>query len=406
MSHKIFRFFFILMFAFGTIALQAPQTAHAAGPWYVAPTGDDNNDCFSPGSACATINGTIAKASAGETIYVAQGTYTGTGSEVVLVDKDISLSGGWDSSFTTQSGRSILDGQNSRRGMTVNASVTSMIDHFTMQNGRVDGGYAGGVRNDGTLTITESAINNNTAGAGAGIFNMGTLTLHSSTVKENMTGGDGGGILNLGSLTVTNSSLINNTGGVGGGISNAGGFALFATANFINSTISGNSAESRGGGIGNFSTGTLTLSNSTVYGNHDAFSPGSGGIYNENGNVTLQNSLLAGNSNPNSGAMDCNGTILSSGYNLIGNTSGCSFSPGIGDLTDIDPLLGQLIGPSNAPSYHPLLSGSPAIDTGNPAGCTDQDNNLLTADQRGAARVGTCDMGAYEYTTPGPAASL
>ena len=65
--------------------------ARAAGPWYVAPTGSDASSCLSPGSPCATINGAIGKASSGDTIYVATGTYTsGSGNEVVLIDKDIS----------------------------------------------------------------------------------------------------------------------------------------------------------------------------------------------------------------------------------------------------------------------------------------------------------------------------
>jgi hypothetical protein len=48
-----------------------------------------------------------------------------------------------------------------------------------------------------------------------------------------------------------------------------------------------------------------------------------------------------------------------------------------------------------------LLSGSPAIDAGNPKGCTDALGHLLKTDQRGKPRpdpehtVG-CDMGAYE----------
>ena len=100
------------------------------------------------------------------------------------------------------------------------------------------------------------------------------------------------------------------------------------------------------------------------------------------------------------------GQSISSGYNLIGNTSGCTLTSTTGDLTNTDPNLGQLIGHSDAPGYHPLLSGSPAIDAGNPAGCTDQDENILSADQRGVARVGNCDIGAYEYTIAGPAASL
>ena len=62
----------------------ASQPARAAGPWYVAPGGSDSHDCLSPGSthACATINGALAKATSGDTILVATGTYTGTGDQV------------------------------------------------------------------------------------------------------------------------------------------------------------------------------------------------------------------------------------------------------------------------------------------------------------------------------------
>ena len=37
----------------------------AGGPWYVAPSGDDLNDCLSPSSPCATINGTISMTARG-----------------------------------------------------------------------------------------------------------------------------------------------------------------------------------------------------------------------------------------------------------------------------------------------------------------------------------------------------
>ena len=35
--------------------------AHAAGPWYVAPNGDDISSCTSPSASCKTINGAIMK---------------------------------------------------------------------------------------------------------------------------------------------------------------------------------------------------------------------------------------------------------------------------------------------------------------------------------------------------------
>jgi hypothetical protein len=48
-----------------------------------------------------------------------------------------------------------------------------------------------------------------------------------------------------------------------------------------------------------------------------------------------------------------------------------------------------------------LLPGSPAIDSGNPGGCTDGQGHLLKTDQRGKPRpdkedASGCDVGAYE----------
>src|SRR6185503_5030572 len=131
MARKLFRSFFVLILVIGLVGIQAPQRAHAAGPWFVSTTGDDSNDCLSSTTPCATINGAIGKASAGDTINVATGTYTGTGTEVVLINKSITLLGGWDEAFTTQSGISTVDGQNVRNGMYANpASSTMNVSRF------------------------------------------------------------------------------------------------------------------------------------------------------------------------------------------------------------------------------------------------------------------------------------
>jgi uncharacterized repeat protein (TIGR01451 family) len=111
--------------------------------------------------------------------------------------------------------------------------------------------------------------------------------------------------------------------------------------------------------------------------------------------VVLQNTVLAENK-AYFGA-DCYketawSTISSAGYNLFGEISSCAISLTTGDLTNVDPKLGPLEG---SPGYHPLLSGSLAINAGNPAGCMGS-VGLLTTDQRGAPRVGRCDIGAYE----------
>ena len=111
--------------------------------------------------------------------------------------------------------------------------------------------------------------------------------------------------------------------------------------------------------------------------------------------MVLQNTVLA--ENWASLGPDCYEghpayTIGSAGYNLIGDIFGCVISLTTGDLTNVDPKLGQWEG---SPGYHPLLSDSPAINAGNPAGCMGS-TGLLTTDQRGAPRVGRCDIGAYE----------
>jgi uncharacterized repeat protein (TIGR01451 family) len=328
--------------AVAALLLIVGRPARAAGPWYVAPGGDDGNDCQSPGAACATIDGALAKPGfvISDTILAATGTYTGTDSEVVLLDKDVTLSGGWDETFATQSGISTIDGEGARRGMTVNGGVTAMVRRFSVQNGLYD--YRGG-----------------------GIENLGTLTLDDCTVSGN------------------SSPVVPLIGSSGGGIDNRGMLTL------NNSTVSGNDAWG-GGGI--FSTGFLTLNSSTVSGN--AASRG-GGISSDGGTMILRNTILAGNTAGQ--GPDCYGSTGSSGYNLVGNSSDCTFVSTTGDLTDMDASLGPLEG---SPGCHPLLPGSPAVHAGNPAGCMGS-TGLLATDQRGLPRFGRCDIGAYEMQPVG-----
>lgn len=127
------------------------------------------------------------------------------------------------------------------------------------------------------------------------------------------------------------------------------------------------------------------------------------------GHAFLRGSLVASNlSWDDRDSDDCQGELASQGYLLMGVASSgihgeCHVG---GDLTgvvfDVDPGLDSLgqhggapIGGGAAPTYS-LLPGSPAIDAGNPAGCTDTEGQPLALDQRYAPRVGTCDVGAFE----------
>jgi len=326
------------------VGILGSQAAYAQAPLYVAPGGDDTHDCLSPASPCATINGALNRAGPGDVIYVAAGVYKGSGDWVVEVGKAVTLSGGWDETFTAQIGAATVDGESTRGAVRVQAYEV-IIERFVIQNG-VRGVYSWG----STLIVLNSAIRNNTGSQGAGLLaDYSHVYLDNVTVSGNTTPGNGGGI-----------DLI---------------------------------------GMG--SSSIVELSNCTVRNNHSG-SQG-GGIHNHAATVKLRNTIVADNTTSGSGP-DCEGVISSLGYNLIQDTTGCTFAPGEGDLTDVQAQLSQLVVAPARLAYFPLLAGSPAIDAGNPAGCTGATGSLDT-DERGAPRVGRCDMGAYEYTLPGAAAS-
>jgi len=264
-------------------------------------------------------------------------------------------------------------------------------------------GNGGGIYNSaGTVMIGDSTISENTGGyggAGGGIYNLGTLTINRSTLSDNSAtfcvlfscGGAGGAIYNGSMMTINNSTLSGNVAGGCGpmGCGGAGGAIYnYSTMTINNSTLSANVATINGGGIAN--GGTLTINNSTISLNSAADQDG-GGI---DGTATLQNSIVADNSGGN-----CDSTMTSDGYNLSDDNT-CNFN-GPGDLNNTEPMLKPLGNYGGPTQTMALPAGSPAIDAGNPNGCTDGQGHLLKTDQRGAPRPGPhddhgCDMGAFE----------
>ncbi len=261
-------------------------------------------------------------------------------------------------------------------------------------------GHAGGIKNDGALTITASIIRDNgSVDRAGGIWNTKLLTIDRSTISGN-TGGDyAGGIDNEGTLTLTSSTISGNRGYNGGGLAN------YDTATLTNVTVSGNIALDVAPGILNQGD-TLTIANSTIVGNRYGFADDGvtgAGLDNRGGKVLLRNSILAaGTGNIPSG--DCEGTITSQGYNLIQNP-GCTI---VGDKTgnklNANPKLGPLQNNGGPTWTHALLSGSPAIDSANPATPGSGGNACPAKDQRGYARPkdgngdgkSRCDIGAFE----------
>lgn len=262
----------------------------------------------------------------------------------------------------------------------INGTVT--ISDLTITNGETFRGNSGGIQNEGTLTVTNCMISNNSGGDGGGIQNMLTLTVINSTVSYNVSD-IGGGIGNSGGETITiiNSTINNNVATeFGGGLSNLG-----TKSTLINSTISGNIANEAGGGIENL--GILELIYCTITENE---APMGGGIVLWGVQETLfKNTIIAGNF---SGG-DCNGIVTSSEYSL--DSDGSCVSTGVdGNITSSVLGIGPLEDNGGQTETHALLSDSPAIDAGN---C----DATILIDQRGVPRPqGTiCDIGAFELST-------
>jgi hypothetical protein len=382
--------------------LPLAPTALASTTWYVdGSNGSDSNNCMSSQTACRTIGHAISLASSDDSIMVAAAIYV----ENLTIGISVNVIGSGAST-------TIIDG--ARRATVVTISSASAL--VTLAKVTITNGVHGIYNRGGTLILNNSAVSHNSAAfGGAGIYNgNGILMINNSTVSANSVGTSciaspcpavGGGIYSSGTLRISNSTIGPNSvhlycsyhayycQAAGGGIAGGG------TLTINNSTIVGNgvyvSCTSHfcgafGGGMA--ISGSTMISNSTLSGNWVSPQGTGSNIY---GSATLQNSILA--NGPNGG--NCAGTITTNGYNLSSDNS-CNFN-GPGDMNNTDPKLGTLGYFGGETQTIPLLSGSPAIDAGNPSGCTDGQGNLLKTDQRGMPRpdkedAGGCDMGAYE----------
>lgn len=320
------------------------------------------------------------------------------------------------------------DGGDGAGGAIFNLGGAVQIFNTTFTSNRVAGAVAGFGGFPSGLLGLDGANGEPGAGRGGAIFNDGgTVSIQQSTFAVNQclgaTGNDGlpgslssdgedgkdgsaalggaifhsSGTLRLVNSTLTGSILVGGQAGKGGdggmdsfggdggdggrGGATAGGglYVLNGSAELVNVTISGNAliggqagTPGKGGGF------------SGREGDEGSVGRTSGAaIENANGNVSLKNTLLA----QSDLVSNVGGAIADGGNNLSSDPS-ARFTAA-SSLNNVNPLLGALGDHGGRTHTIALSTNSPAVDRGNSAMC-------LEVDQRGAKRVGPCDIGAFE----------
>jgi hypothetical protein len=353
---------------------------HATSPAARADPGTLFVSTTGAGTACTQSNpcslqAVLAQALDGDVIYVATGTYTGTGSNVIIIAPSITLYGGWNGASSGPIVRdpaaypTTLDGQGQRRVVLINGNFSPTLDGFVITRGKAVEGAGIGLYPypsvDAAAVVRNNVITNNVA-----------------------TGGWGGGIQVDGGrpLIEHNRILSNSTPYQGGGVA----IAWYSYPTLKDNLIAGNAAHVNGAGIRLRDT-WATLVNNTIADNTGV---GGDGIYATNTTITLTNNVIASNNY----GLRTDGTITATiTYNNVwghttANYSGVPDPTGGNDNISLAPLF--VSGPEGGYYLSQVAAGqaanSPCVDAGSDTAAN------LGLDNRTTRTDGTADGGAVD----------
>ena len=192
--------------------------------------------------------------------------------------------------------------------------------------------------------------------------------------------------MSSGTVTIDKSAIYGNTvsgtGADGGGIHiNDGG----ATFDIKNTSIFGNTAADKGGGVHVSNASTANFTHVTIHKNRAV---GAGGINRAGGTVNLRNSIVSGSTSDGTTVIaDCAGTVSLINTHIQSNDCSASYSGDPGLTSSVFIETGKL-------PHYALLSTSSARGRGANAQCAAGGGT----DQVGTTRPATdCDIGAVQY---------
>jgi hypothetical protein len=319
----------------------APPTARAdRGTWFVAP--DGAGDC-SQAHPC-DLPTALSAAGDGDAIYMAKGTYTGTGAAVISLTEAVSLYGGWDGVATGEPHRNPasyvtkLDGEGIRRVAYITGSIAPVLDGLVIANGNAIGlggwntsDVGGGIYiHSASPLITGCTIVSNSAGpasmtgvgTGGGLFLFESdARLEHSRIISNTARWGGGARVVSGGPALRHNLFLSNTSLFGGGAylmwaeglvedslfqSNSADFGGGLYLSGCSSTIRGNLIRQNqagvGGGIGiNGGTSPVIVSGNRILVNEANYV--GGGVNVQRNDAHLENNFVARNEAPRGGGI-------------------------------------------------------------------------------------------------------
>jgi outer membrane protein assembly factor BamB len=276
-------------------------------------------------------------------------------------------------------------------GVTDTGDVTVAGSTFTFDQSQRGGAIDSGDLGTGTLTVTDSVFDHDSATSHGGAIDTGdagsgTATVTGATFAQdsapNGAAIDNGDADGQGTLTVRQSTFSYDSATNGGAIDN--GARGNGTVTITSSTFYADQATSDGSVIDNGGAGgagSVVILDSTIDASRDRPA-----IDQEAGSVDIAGSIVTGSQT------SCPHKLSDDGYNLITNaTANCGFSASNGDLVGVSPDLGPLAsngGPTRslAPARtSPVLERIPS-----PAVANLSDGNSVAIcplpDQRGTKR--------------------